>query len=231
MLNFNAAKAGAYQGKVLVYSKESNYDVRVVDLIAKTTIPNGLMIITFKGAARQELTQEIPIKNESEHDWSLTATITGNQFNGEKAMKIPHGEVVYYKLTFRSSEVGQFQGTLHLKNASSAEGDDSFEFTLKGDAEEPLAEDHCVFKCSARSKETFSVPLLFLDNKKTKKGVGPQKYAVQTDIPNVIGVTHLLDIPSQHTLLTHSQHIHSTHPRITPYKPFIHTHYHILHPY
>ena len=29
---------------------------------------------------------------------------------------------------------------LHLKNASSAEGDDSFEFTLKGDAEEPLAE-------------------------------------------------------------------------------------------
>ena len=84
MLNFNAAKAGAYQGKVLVYSKESSYDVRVVDLIAKTTIPNGLMIITFKGAARQELTQEIPIKNESEHDWSLTATITGAEFNGEK---------------------------------------------------------------------------------------------------------------------------------------------------
>lgn len=195
MLTFNAGKAGAYQGRVIVYSKESNYDVRVVDLMAKTTIPNCFMLITFNGAARQRLTQEIPIKNESDHDWNLTATIAGAEFSGDKVLKIPAGEVGKYCLTFCGADVGSFEGTLHLKNSSSEEGDDSFEFTLKGAADEPLAEDHCVFRCPARSKESFSVPLLFLDRKKgpgSRKGPsGPQKFAVQTDIPCVIGASEV----------------------------------------
>ena len=36
------------------------------------------------------------------------------------------------------------------------------EFSLRGDAEEPLAEGHLRFKCSARSKEVFSIPLTIL---------------------------------------------------------------------
>ena len=188
-LTFNASKAGAYQGRVLIYSKDSNYDVRVLDLLAKTTIPNGLLLITFKGAARQVLTQEIPIHNESEREWSLTATITGPQFSGDKTLKIPPGEVANYILTFRGLEVDKYEGTLLLKNASTEEGDDSFEYTLKGETEEPLAEEHCMFRCAARSKETFSVPLLYLDRSRSmaKKGGKMQRFSVQTDIPNVIG--------------------------------------------
>ena len=43
------------------------------------------------------------------------------------------------------------------------------------------------------------MPLVFLDNKRSKKGVGPQRYAVQTDIPNVIGtlVSLVIEIHSQ----------------------------------
>ena len=38
----------------------------------------------------------------------------------------------------------------------------SVELSLRGDAEEPLAEEHLKFKCSARSKEVFSIPLSIL---------------------------------------------------------------------
>ena len=52
-------------------------DVRILALAIQTSVPRRTLILSFKGPARQELTQEIPILNSSDGDWILTASIQG----------------------------------------------------------------------------------------------------------------------------------------------------------
>ena len=62
----------------MFYAVENMLDVRVIDLHVQTTVPLRALTLFFKGPARQELVQEIPILNTSDNDWSLTAMIQGN---------------------------------------------------------------------------------------------------------------------------------------------------------
>jgi hypothetical protein len=57
ILNFLAMKAGSYNGKMIIYSKENLYDVRVLELKVHTTTPTADLILLFRGPARQELVQ------------------------------------------------------------------------------------------------------------------------------------------------------------------------------
>jgi hypothetical protein len=57
VLNFLAMKAGSYNGKMIIYSTENLYDVRVLELKVHTTTPTADLILLFRGPARQELVQ------------------------------------------------------------------------------------------------------------------------------------------------------------------------------
>ena len=77
LFNFTAEKAGSYAAKIILYALDNMLDVRILALAIQTSVPRRTLILSFKGPARQELTQEIPILNSSDGDWILTASIQG----------------------------------------------------------------------------------------------------------------------------------------------------------
>ena len=82
---------------------------------------------------------------------------SGAGFSGVSSVSVPKGATVMYAVQFRGMQTGLSEGMLMLKNARAAE--DSFEYSLRGEAEEPLAEEHLRFHCEARSREKFSISL------------------------------------------------------------------------
>ena len=66
----------------------------------------------------------------------------------QKTFSVKAGMKESYLLTFTGPAIGEYEGTLVLKNESS----DSFEYTLKGVTETPLASEHLHFKAKARTK-------------------------------------------------------------------------------
>ena len=81
LFNFTAEKAGSYAAKIILYALDNMLDVRILALAIQTSVPRRTLTLSFKGPARQELTQEIPILNSSEGDWILTASIQGAYVN------------------------------------------------------------------------------------------------------------------------------------------------------
>jgi hypothetical protein len=155
-LIFQAERAGSYSAKVILYSLDNLYDIRVLEIVAKTTEPISVLTLFFKGPARQELVQEIPIQNLSSADWNLAASIQGAGFSGPQSIRVPKGTTVTYNVQFTGLQEGAFEGLLVLKNTKATE--DSFEYRLRGEAQEPLAEDHLTFKCEV-SKVTIFLTL------------------------------------------------------------------------
>lgn len=198
-------KAGVYNSKLLVFSKSNNYDLRVIDLTATITSLETHPTIEFKGPARYKVTLEIPITNESEVDWTLGANILGGSFSGAKALSVTRGSKEYYKIAFFGNRVGQFEGTLTLREATT---NDAFVYKLLGIAEDPLAEDKLYFKVKARKRETCEIIIpqsLNISSNTTaisKKLVGKPTdpkiesvkkitYNVQTDLPHVSGASSI----------------------------------------
>ena len=77
LFNFTAEKAGSYTAKLILYALDNMLDVRILELAIQTSVPRRALTLYFKGPARQELTQEIPILNSSDGDWILTASMQG----------------------------------------------------------------------------------------------------------------------------------------------------------
>ena len=209
IMSFNPDRAGTYTAQVAIYSKSNKCDLRLFDLHVVVTMPNAKIVLEFKGAARQKLSQDIPIQNSSGRDWNLQANVTGKGFAGPKSLAIPRGDKAAYLLTFTGPYAGDFEGTLSLKN-NDGEHNDTFEYHLVGVADDPLAEDHLQFKCKARTRQTLSIPLKSIprpagstgavdvaSSKLDKKGqpvpmvaratAGGTVFLIQTDLPYITG--------------------------------------------
>jgi len=192
ILNFNPDKAGTYNTSVIVYSRQNRYDIRLFDINSTVTMPPTQMSMHFCSPANHKITQEIPVQNESSKNWTLSATCTGRGFSGPMTLAVPKGGKVAYVVTFCAPAVGNYEGTLILKNS---EGQDMFDYKLSGTAEEPLAAEHLHFKCKARSKQTFSIPLQSSAPAPAKKKAGDSGaarnvvYNVGTDLQYLSGAT------------------------------------------
>src|SRR5690348_3586914 len=70
---------------------------------------------------------------------------TGKGFSGPKTLLVPKrtSSPTMLDMTFIGTFAGTFEGTLQLRNP---DGNDHFEYTLIGTAEEPLSEDNLVFQ-------------------------------------------------------------------------------------
>lgn len=157
VFSFFPQNAGTYKSRVAIYGKDNDKDIRMFELVATVLPPVVNTSFEFRGPARTAITQEIPIINESKSNWVLSSHITGKGFSGPSKITVPAGEKVNYPVSFIGPYSNNtFDGVLVLKETTTG---DSTEYKLVGIAEEPLAEGHFNFKCLARSKEFFSIPL------------------------------------------------------------------------
>ncbi|KAF1778345.1 hypothetical protein GQ600_12334 [Phytophthora cactorum] len=163
LIDFQPKGAGRYACKLLLRSRNSicgSSDVRVYDLIAKVREPNVKTQLEFVAPARHSIVQEIPLSNPTDTTWSLKAVFSnGNtdssaskppasMFSGPPALVVPAKRSATYPLTFTPSWMYHETRTFVLLNTATQQ---QFEFELSGYGEEPLAQDHVVFSCQART--------------------------------------------------------------------------------
>ena len=195
LLSFFPEKAGFYNTLAVIHAKDNPYDIRVMEVTAKVTMPDGKMVIEFRGPARELIFQDIPISNDSDKDWSLTAFVRGDNFFGPKSLHVPKKGNAVMQVSFQAPHSGRFEGALQLKNT---EAIDSFEYGLLGMADEPLADSHLAYKLMARKMQRFQIPLkrIPVPVKKNKekekekdkdKVVEFQVFSVETDLPYLTG--------------------------------------------
>lgn len=166
--------AGVYNAQVIF---QSQADVRIVKLEVTVTEKQETPTLEFSTPARKPIVQDLPIINNSEESWTLSALLTGAGFSGSGSVQVPAFSTTNYKLTFNPAWVCDVVGKLELTNAKNG---DKQVFELFGKGGEPLAEDHIAIECSAR--ETVE-KLLTVRNYSN----GPQTFTIESDLPNISG--------------------------------------------
>jgi hypothetical protein len=155
----------------------STWDVRVLLIEGRSRAPGLKAEMQFNCPARQQITQEIPVTNGSDKEWTIAAQLTGEYFAGPREIRVPAGRTRNYPLAFNPTWVCDVSGQLVLRNNDTQE---KVTYTLKAKAEEPLAENTIPVECRAREsrKITINVPNITFDE---------VTYVVETDIPFVSG--------------------------------------------
>jgi len=166
---------GLYPSKVVL---QSPYDVRVVDLEFSAAVTGSAASLDFECAARQSITQEIPLINNSDKSLNISARFVGEGFSGPRDVTVSAHSTQQYPLTFKPAWFGDYNGSLQLTIAQTNETNT---YELKGIAEEPLAEGHLVLESQARKSvaRTLKVPNIL--------GGETCKYKIFSDLPYVSG--------------------------------------------
>ena len=171
---------GKYESKIIL---RSAFDVRVIDVECTITSLGTRAELVFACAARQSITQEIPIINFSDQPWNIHSELQGEYFTGQKDLTVPAATDAgpgraSYLLTFSPVWIKEVSGQLTLRNSTVG---DTYEYKLEGVGEEPLAEDHVVIDCRARWKK--AVPITVRNVEKGKAVT----YRVECDMGGITG--------------------------------------------
>ncbi len=151
---------GVYPCKIVLRAPK---DIRVYHIEATVLEENIAKTLEFVAAARQAVTQDIPIVNNTEFEWSLTAKLTGSEFfKGQRLVTVPPRTVGMYSVVFKPDWVCDALGEVTLEHSPAKHGGTTpppMVFTLKGIGLEPLSEEHVVITCAARDTvtRTFTV--------------------------------------------------------------------------
>ena len=121
--------------------------MRVYELSGACAAPGVSASLDFTTPARMPLKQEVPIVNNSDADWSVSAALRGEGFFGPPSVKIAAKSTGYYPLEFAPDWICEASGELTLTNAATG---DKYSYTLKGVGEAPLAEGNVTAECLAR---------------------------------------------------------------------------------
>ena len=115
--------------------------------------------------------------NSSDKEWVIAAALNGEYFNGPRELRVPAGRTKSYILGFNPTWVCDVSGQLVLRNNETQE---KYTYSLRGKAEEPLAENTIPVECKAREtrKITINVPNITFDE---------IVYQVETDLLFVSG--------------------------------------------
>eukprot|EP00002_Diphylleia_rotans_P025649 TRINITY_DN5079_c0_g1_i5.p1 TRINITY_DN5079_c0_g1~~TRINITY_DN5079_c0_g1_i5.p1 ORF type:complete len:2913 (-),score=444.38 TRINITY_DN5079_c0_g1_i5:284-9022(-) len=177
-LSFHANAAGQYPGRIVL---RSPYDTRIYLIEGQATAQDKKASLEFTANARQSITQDIPVTNNTSEEWRIKATLTGEYFHGIRDLVIPPHGVATYPLIFRPSWICDVTGELMLLNSSNGE---KIIYSLRGIGEEPLAEDHVVLDCQARMSTKKKLRVYNFKGK-------PTTYTVQSDVPFITGESEL----------------------------------------
>lgn len=198
-LAFQPKGAGRYKCKLLLRSKDTicgSIDVRVYEIIATVKEPNIKTHLEFVAPARQSIVQEIPLSNPTDTIWTLKALFGTSSldrcsvFSGPASLEIPAKQSASYPLTFTPSWICHETRTFVLSNTATQQ---QFEFELSGYGEEPLARDHVVLTCQARTNCVHEFEVFRLTGDDDSKAA--QVFQVESDLCNVVGAS-TISVPS-----------------------------------
>jgi hypothetical protein len=173
-LTLSPKGAGTYPCEIIL---QSAFDVRIYRIEFEILSPGTQATLEMAVPARQKITQDIPMVNPSDKDWTFSATLTGAAYSGPRELIVKKKSSATYPLLFAPAWVGEQTGTLVLQNTKTGE---KATYDLVGTAEEPLADDHAVIECQARTQvqRVFTV--------KNPEKVD-QVFTVESDLPFISG--------------------------------------------
>ncbi|XP_048239518.1 cilia and flagella-associated protein 47-like isoform X3 [Haliotis rufescens] len=173
-ITFLASEPGHYPCEVVLQSSE---DVRVYRIECTVNPEGSTAELDFAAPVHKSVTQMIPIMNMTNHDWPLRAKMSGEGFFGPPTLLAKAFQSSHYPLTFKPLYEKEIQGKLVLSNTD--DGTDHT-FHLQGRATKPLALEHVVISCQAKSSHVHQ---LKIPNMTKKKLI----YTVESDISFVSG--------------------------------------------
>ena len=169
---------GDYTTKMLLSSRNELRVYEITCTVKARQVQKGL---DFKAPVRQLITQEIPIVNSSNEDWTLRAQVSGSKdFKGSKSLTVPKGQKKNYTLQYQPMQVSDVEQKAQLTITNPA-NDEKYVFELTGQAEGPLAEEHVAITCQARDKVTHEFTV---KNRNSDRAVD---FVVETDLEHVSG--------------------------------------------
>lgn len=197
LVDFQPKGAGVYTCTLVLRSSRTvcgSSDVRVYELEARVKEPNVKTLLEFAAPARHSIVQEIPLSNPSETPWTLKASFSStnggatSMFTGPTTVQVPAKKNASYPLTFSPKWITTEKSSFTLTNPLTQQ---QFEFELSGYGEEPLAQDHVVIACQARTSvvREFDVVSFKTDPP------GVQTYKVESDLRDVKGAPSV-SVPS-----------------------------------
>eukprot|EP00825_Cyclidium_porcatum_P017017 TRINITY_DN1987_c0_g1_i2.p1 TRINITY_DN1987_c0_g1~~TRINITY_DN1987_c0_g1_i2.p1 ORF type:complete len:400 (-),score=64.28 TRINITY_DN1987_c0_g1_i2:21-1220(-) len=196
-------KNPAKDSKMLLILKNSlKTDIRIYKLEITVHPKPVKATLEFRVPARKHTTQDIPIINNTDKDWTIKVLLqgdpnkNGNLFTCNPTMQkefiVKRKSPGYFPITFTPKWLCTACAKLELTNPLT---NDKFEYELKGFGEEPMAEDHIVIDCNARETTTYSI-------KVQNPYDTPLKYTVQTDLINATGAKKFTVDPKSTGLYT-----------------------------
>ena len=141
----------------MLVSNKAKTDVRRYRVIF-TIQPKALKaILEMNVPARSEVTQNLPIVNNTERDWNIKITWmpdpakNGNYFiinsNYSTSFPVKRNSIGNFPITFKPKWAAVAEAKLIMSNPLTL---DNFEYQIVGNGEEPLAEEHIEIKCEAK---------------------------------------------------------------------------------
>lgn len=179
---FPIKKAPVKDLNLKIYLKgKQKYDFRIYNINLSILPKRVRAIIEMKTTARVSVSQNIPITNSSEIDCLIktkfTGILNGHMFEcNTSPFTIKSKSVWKYSIRFLNNWIGEAECTLVFFNVTSNE---SFEYQIKGEAEEPVCEDNLQFYTKAKSKTDLII--------KIKNPISDTRiFRVETDLPNAV---------------------------------------------
>jgi len=170
---FSPYEVQEYEAEILVYGPG---DVRVYKLEGTGKSPGTQAALKFVTPARTPVKQFIPIVNQTDKPWSISATFecppNTKNFTGPNSLNVAAKSTGQYPLEFSPpafipNAVSECAGKLTLRNTTI---DEKYVYILAGNVDEPLAETHINVKCVVREKASLpcKVPVIALEGEEVR---------------------------------------------------------------
>ncbi len=151
-INFFPKASGKYMCRVILTCEEySDYRIYLINGLARS---EGLKAdLEFIVPAKEMITQEIPIINNTEDDWNIRATLHGEHFWAPFMLTAKAGNVTNFPIDFRPQRKCDITGQLILNNSTTNQ---KYLYNLKGIGLDPEPEEIMTIQCKAREKMSLS---------------------------------------------------------------------------
>ena len=142
---FKPTRAGDYPCKLLLISK---YDTRLISFKGIGLLETKELFVEFNTVIGKSVDQEIPLQNPSNDSWTFKTSISGdNCFNAHRSVIVKPKTTGSLIVTFTPNHIGDAQGELSIYNQNK---EATVIYKLKGNVDEPQAEDKIIVQCQAR---------------------------------------------------------------------------------
>lgn len=157
-LGFAPRQPGEYPCQI-VLTNASKTDIRVLDVNVSVKPRKAKLTLEMTTFARLSLSQDLPIQNNSDKDWSVKTRLTQESdfFQVSKDFVVRKKSSGGCLVTFKPDWVCETTAKLEIEVVSTGE---VYEFEILGKCKEPRAESHLILPCKVKeySKHRISVP-------------------------------------------------------------------------